>query len=305
VTAPAGAARVDLAGKTVMRGIVDAHGHPGFLDMVTGKMAKENFTRETYVDHCSSTPITASRGALGTGTDMATSPFKLRAERSERGAHPHGRARPRLSGIGPADRSRNDVAVRRTSADSARRRSRAGAREPDFVKIWVDDRNGRAPSLRPRLFRPRPTRPPSSAALDRPCLDLKDAKLMIRAGVEGFMHSVRDQRSTTSTIALGQGSATSGSREPRRHQPDEPHPGQRRPEWLAEPITRESISPALIRAARSSMTSASRPARRRAPMDACRRRQIRASCTPPCVREVLGGELGRRTPTAGSCLHAW
>jgi imidazolonepropionase-like amidohydrolase len=51
LTVPAGARRVDLTGKTVMPGIVDAHGHPGFLDMVTGKMSKESFTRENYVDH--------------------------------------------------------------------------------------------------------------------------------------------------------------------------------------------------------------------------------------------------------------
>src|SRR4051812_36841798 len=51
VTVPAGATRIDLTGKTVMPGIVDAHGHPGFLDMVTGTMAKQNFTRENYIDH--------------------------------------------------------------------------------------------------------------------------------------------------------------------------------------------------------------------------------------------------------------
>src|ERR1700730_18808259 len=35
VAAPAGAAHVDLSGKTVMPAIVGAHGHPGFLDAVT------------------------------------------------------------------------------------------------------------------------------------------------------------------------------------------------------------------------------------------------------------------------------
>src|SRR5437867_1581687 len=43
VTVAAGAARVDLSGKTVMPAIIDAHGHPGFLDAVTGKMSKANF----------------------------------------------------------------------------------------------------------------------------------------------------------------------------------------------------------------------------------------------------------------------
>src|SRR6516165_2571845 len=46
VAFPPGAARVDLAGKTVMPAIVDAHGHPGFVDAVTGQMSKANFTRE-------------------------------------------------------------------------------------------------------------------------------------------------------------------------------------------------------------------------------------------------------------------
>src|SRR5215510_12606694 len=46
VEAPAGAARVDLTGKTVMPAIVDAHGHLGFLDQNTGLLSKANFTRE-------------------------------------------------------------------------------------------------------------------------------------------------------------------------------------------------------------------------------------------------------------------
>jgi imidazolonepropionase-like amidohydrolase len=37
VAVPAGAARIDLSSKTVMPAIVDAHGHPGFLDAVTGQ----------------------------------------------------------------------------------------------------------------------------------------------------------------------------------------------------------------------------------------------------------------------------
>src|ERR1700686_4777989 len=48
---PAGAAHVDLTGKTVMPGKVDLHGHIGYQHDVDGTMAKEYFTRENLIDH--------------------------------------------------------------------------------------------------------------------------------------------------------------------------------------------------------------------------------------------------------------
>src|SRR5262245_42280573 len=70
VTVPAGVRRVELTGKTVMPGIVDAHGHPGFLDMVTGTMAKANFTRANYVDHLERYAYHGVAAVLSTGTDF-------------------------------------------------------------------------------------------------------------------------------------------------------------------------------------------------------------------------------------------
>ena len=43
VQAPAGAARVDLTGKTVMPTMVDLHGHLGFQNVAEGTMSKETF----------------------------------------------------------------------------------------------------------------------------------------------------------------------------------------------------------------------------------------------------------------------
>ena len=48
---PAGAAHVDLTGKTVMPAKVDLHGHIGYQHVVDGTMAKEYFTRENLIDH--------------------------------------------------------------------------------------------------------------------------------------------------------------------------------------------------------------------------------------------------------------
>src|SRR3954471_11539540 len=51
VAVPAGAARVDLSGKTVMPAMVDMHGHLGFQNVAAGTMSKEMFTRDNLIDH--------------------------------------------------------------------------------------------------------------------------------------------------------------------------------------------------------------------------------------------------------------
>ena len=51
VQVPAGAARVDLTGKTVMPAMVDLHGHLGFQNVPAATMSKEMYTRENLIDH--------------------------------------------------------------------------------------------------------------------------------------------------------------------------------------------------------------------------------------------------------------
>src|SRR5207245_3875874 len=51
VLVPAGARRIDLAGKTVMPTMTDLHGHLGFQNVAAGTMSKETFTRENLIDH--------------------------------------------------------------------------------------------------------------------------------------------------------------------------------------------------------------------------------------------------------------
>ena len=49
--APAGAARVDLTGKTVIPALVDAHTHLGWAVIKTGKIGKDTYTKENLIDH--------------------------------------------------------------------------------------------------------------------------------------------------------------------------------------------------------------------------------------------------------------
>jgi imidazolonepropionase-like amidohydrolase len=294
LTVPAGAARIDLAGKTVMPAIVDAHAHPGFLDAVTGKLSKANFTRENYIDHLERSAYHGIAATISTGTDMGELAYRLRAEIIPNAALIRtvglGLAYP---GSGPFDASRNDVPYAVTSAAEARKAVLDLARhKPDFVKIWVDSRNGRQQKLTPEMF---------AAAADEAhkqglrsiahVFDLADAKLLVQAGVEGFLHSIRDQEVDDEFIKLAKqhdiwitpnlGGINRASliRE------------NGTPAWFDEPLVRETIAPALIRE-RADMyekrkLAGGAPGATRPVFDAINTRKLHAAG----VRQVLGSDV--------------
>ena len=51
LTAPAGAARVDLTGKTVMPALVDTHTHLGWAIIKTGKIGADTYSKDNLIDH--------------------------------------------------------------------------------------------------------------------------------------------------------------------------------------------------------------------------------------------------------------
>jgi imidazolonepropionase-like amidohydrolase len=250
IQVPAGGARVDLTGKTVMPAIVDAHGHLGFLDAATGELSKAYFTRQNYIDHLRRYAYHGVAATISTGTDMGELAYQLRDEVIPNAALVRtvgrGLAWP---GSGPFDPSRNDVPYPVTTPEEARRAVRDLApHRPDFVKLWVDDRNGTQKKMTRAIY---------EAATDEArkhnlrvighVFDLEDAKGMIRAGVEGFLHSVRDREVDDEYIELAK-------------QHDiwiTPNLGgiNRRslirengtPEWFDDPLVSETIAPALIR----------------------------------------------------------
>ena len=73
----------------------------------------------------------------------------------------------------------------------------------DIVKIWVDDRHGTVKKLPPPMYR---------AIIDEAhthnlrvvahIFDLADAKELLRAGIDGFAHGVRDRDVDDEFIAL-------------------------------------------------------------------------------------------------------
>jgi imidazolonepropionase-like amidohydrolase len=290
VPAPAGAARIDLSGKTVMPAIIDAHGHPGFLDAVTGQLSKANFTRENYIDHLERYAYHGIAATISTGTDMGELAYQLRAEIIPNAALIRtvglGLAYP---GSGPTDASRNDVPYAVTNVAEARKAVQDLApHKPDFVKIWVDSRNGRQQKLTPEMFT---TAADEARKQGLPAIahvfDLADAKLLVRAGVEGFLHSIRDQevddefirlakeRDIWITPNLGGINRISLIRE------------NGTPAWFDEPLVRETIAPALIRERAQMYEKRKREGTPPRPIfDAINVRKLHAAS----VRQVLGSD---------------
>jgi imidazolonepropionase-like amidohydrolase len=193
VTAPSGATRIDLAGKIVMPALVDVHVHLGYRRGAT--FTAENYTRANLVDQLQRFAANGVAAVGSAGTDRGTLAFTLR----DRGAVNGAVVRTAGRGIAPPDAGPNppmrDAPYGVSTADEARQAvHELAANKVDFVKIWVDDRNGTVKKLSPALYR---------AIIDEAhksrlrvfahIVTLADAKALLRAGVDGFLHPVRDR----------------------------------------------------------------------------------------------------------------
>jgi imidazolonepropionase-like amidohydrolase len=250
IQVPAGATRVDLTGKTVMPAMIDVHSHLGFLDMANGTMSKDNFTRENLTDHLERYAYHGFAAVCSFGTDMGDLPFQMREEIIPNAALyrtvGRGLAYP---GSGPGDPSRNDVPYAVTTEEQARAAVRDLApKKPDFVKIWVDDRNGTKQKLTPPLYR---------AAADEArklgfrsvahVFDLADAKELVKAGVEGFTHMVRDQLVDDEFMAMLKERPNIWFTPNLGGMNRDTQTGGGKPRWADEPILYETIPPAIIK----------------------------------------------------------
>ena len=219
VKAPSGATHVDLTGKTVMPGKVDTHGHFGFQHVADGTMAKEYFTQSNLTEHLEILAYYGFSAAIGVGdlidrsslhggrTGWGSVPLLVRDQTVPNAAlfktTGTGIAYP---GAGPQGHpSRTDVPYPITTPQEARAAVRDYARiKPAFIKIWVDDRNGRLPTLTPPLYR---AILDEAHTLNIPVgahnVKLADAKELVKAGVEGWLHApVRDTAPDAAFIAL-------------------------------------------------------------------------------------------------------
>ncbi|HXJ03219.1 MAG TPA: amidohydrolase family protein [Micropepsaceae bacterium] len=267
---PAGATRVDLTGKTVMPTLVDMHGHLGFQNLAEGTMSKESFTRDNLIDHLQRFAFVGVGAIIGIGdlversdmhggrTKWGEVPLKVRNETIP------GAALYKTAGTGMAwpgsgaqgDPSRVDVSYPVTTPEEARAAVRDYVlMKPEFIKIWVDDREGTKKTLTPALY---------GAILDEAHkfnvpvavhnVKLADAKLMIKGGMEGWLHvPVRGGDVVDAEIiAMVKDRIARGDRPNMWVTPAlitawmNVQGGPRRPVWLDDPLLKALYSPANI-----------------------------------------------------------
>ncbi len=200
-----GARVIDLEGKFAMPALISTHVHPGFQKGVTYDAA--NFTRDTVMNDLNRALYFGVSVVQSQGIERGDLLYRIRAEQE---AGRLGGAKLLLAGrgigapnAGPGAAAYAGIAYEiSTEAEARRAVEELAAIEVSIVKLWVDDRNGRAPQLRPALYR---------AVIDAAhARDLRvnahvfyhaDAEGLVAAGIDGLVHMVRDVEMSDALIA--------------------------------------------------------------------------------------------------------
>jgi imidazolonepropionase-like amidohydrolase len=239
VAVPSGATRIDITGKTVMPALVDDHVHMGYRKGTS--FTADNYTRANLLDMLDRYAYYGIAAILETGTGRGDLPYKVRAEARAGTRYLTTGSGFGMPNAGPGGPMRDSAYGVTNEADARKAVQELAANKADMVKIWVDDRAGTVEKLKPNLYQ---------AIIDEAhkhnlrvlahTTELADAKALVRAGLDGFAHMVRDKDVDDEFLAL------------LKARPDvfflETLWGERRaiytakPAWLDDPALREAFS---------------------------------------------------------------
>jgi len=211
IKAPAGATRVNLAGKTVMPAMINVHVHIGYEKYTS--WGAENYTAENVLDHLQreafygvavtqsvgSSPLEAS---LQFQRDQQSGKFPVASRFffTPGYAPPNGGPDEVLREATNALHVINEVSTAQEARASIQKMAGLGIKA---VKIWVDDRRGTYPKMTPEVY---------TAIIEEAhkhgmivhahATTLADQKAVVKAGADVLVHLVQNERVDDELLAL-------------------------------------------------------------------------------------------------------
>jgi imidazolonepropionase-like amidohydrolase len=202
VTAPPGTTSIDLAGKTVIPALIDAHAHLGYEGYTS--WGSENYSRENLIDHLERYAYYGFGAVFSAGSDPDDLAIELQSAQREgevegarflfgAGMAPPGQG-PNNQFLGHALTIAEETGMTVLRGIASEEEGRSAVREVSakgipFIKIWVDDRGGSQVKLPREVYR---------AIIDEARAhgievivhqqNVQDMPDLLEAGVVGFLH---------------------------------------------------------------------------------------------------------------------
>ncbi|MBI3490884.1 MAG: amidohydrolase family protein [Acidobacteria bacterium] len=211
VRAPAGATRVDLAGKTVMPAMINVHVHIGYEGYTS--WGAENYTPQNVLDHLQREAFYGIAVTQSVGSSPTDQAIQFQRDQDAGKFAPASRFL-FMPGMAPPNGGPDAILLKGTSAlhvvyevstgEEARAAVRTmAARQLKSVKIWVDDRRGTYPKMTPEVY---------NAIIDEAhahqmmvhahAIALPDQKAVVRAGADVLVHTTQNEKLDDEFLAL-------------------------------------------------------------------------------------------------------
>jgi imidazolonepropionase-like amidohydrolase len=211
VAPPAGAVRVDLTGKTVMPALINVHVHIGYEGYTS--WGPENYKPANVLDHLQREAYYGVGATQSVGSDPTDGSIQFQRDQ-QAGKFPPASRFFFMPGMAPPNGGPDAILIKGTKAlaavyeistpQEARSVVRTlAARGLRSVKIWVDDRRGTYPKMRPEVY---------TAIIDEAhmlgmkvhahAIALADQKAVVRAGADVLVHTAGAEKVDEEFLAL-------------------------------------------------------------------------------------------------------
>lgn len=202
VTVPAGAVRVNVAGRTVMPALVNAHVHIGYEGYTSWGAA--NYTPANVLDHLKREAYYGVAATQSVGSSPTDAAIQFVRDQQAGTFAPASRFF-FMPGMAPPGGGPDAILIKATNelkvvyevSTGAQARSAVqgmAARGIKQVKIWVDDRRGTYPKMTPEVY---------NAVIDEAhkngmlvhahAIQMADQKAVVRAGADVLVHTVQNE----------------------------------------------------------------------------------------------------------------